>query len=501
VRSLCGGFVAVEGVSINKEVQIVCPTVPAVLTQEEIMSFSSLPNCSRLRRRVSAVLRALAFSLLMGGSAALHAQSVGYVLGFNGITAFNTATNTVTANIPVDPSQFSLDSQIIASPDGSRVYALYEGNASVPSKILVIDTASNTAVATIPNVGAAPLGLAITPDGAHIYVADQLNAVFVVDTATNTVEASSIALSGNPSSLIVTPNGAQLYVAQEGGRSVSIINTATNAVVGSPIFIGCNPLTKMAVTPDGTQVYVGCAQPGQVVAISTATNTVTATIPLDTVDFRLAVSPDGTQLYVSGLVSGSVGVISTATNTLTSAIPVGSFPTGVGVTPDGAAAYVAVRSNSTVTQIDTATNTIVATGIPVASQPNDLTIFNMTTPFAAFTITNLVVNGNLHEQGAVTLGPNSQGVDLANQPLTLTVNNFSLTIPAGSFRQVGGNLHFVFNGTVDGLPVEFNLKAVNGSSSQFTYVVNVQGVSIGGPDPATVGLKIGENTGTTTAAF
>ncbi len=456
------------------------------------------------RNRIfSGFLRFFIFTLLAAALPlkSLHAQTVGYTLGIDHITVTNIPANTTAASIPFDPNQFSLQSQIVNSPDGTRVYALFEGNASVPSAILVIDTATNTPVATISNVGVAPLGLAITPDGAHIYVADQINAVFIVDTATNTVEPNPIALGGNPSSLIVTPDGTRVYVAQEGGKSVSVISTATNTVVGPPIPIGCVPLTKMAITPDGTQVYVGCLAPGEVVAISTATNTVNATIPFDGVDFRVAVTPDGSQVYVSGITSNSVGVIATATNTLTTTIPVGPQPTGVAVTPDGSDVYVTVRGNSTASEIDTGTNTVVASGIPVAADPQDLTIFNLTSPFAAFTIDNLVINNNLHEQGDFTLGANTGGIDLANQPLTLTVNNFSLTIPAGSFRQVGGNMHFVFNGTVNGLSVNFNLKAVNGSSSQFTYVVDVHGVTIGGPNPATVSLKIGHNSGTTTAPF
>jgi hypothetical protein len=62
-------------------------------------------------------------------------------------------------------------------------------------------------------------------------------------------------------------------------------------------------------------------------------------------------------------------------------------------------------------------------------------------------------------------------------------------------------MHFVFNGAVNGLGVNFNIKAVHGSSTQFTYVVDVHGANVTGPDPATVGLKIGHNTGTTTAEF
>jgi hypothetical protein len=78
----------------------------------------------------------------------------------------------------------------------------------------------------------------------------------------------------------------------------------------------------------------------------------------------------------------------------------------------------------------------------------------------------------------------------------------ALTIPPGSFKQVGGNLHFVLNATINGLQVKFNLKAANGSSSQFTYMVNIQGVDLTAqPDPMTVGLKVGRNTGATTVEF
>jgi YVTN family beta-propeller protein len=451
-------------------------------------------------RILAGFLRLFIFSLLVAALplTSLHAQTVGYTLGGgNSITVTNIPANTTAATISVGAVQ--LPSVIVNSPDGTRVYALYEGAVGFPSTVVVIDTSSNTIVATISPVGEAPLGLAITPDGKTLYVADQISQVVIVDTASNAV-TGSIPVTGNPFSAAITPDGTRLYVALEGNGGAAIIDIATKTVVGAIPF-SCILPAKMAVTPDGTQLYVACVGPGKVIAISTATNTVSANIPFDGADLRLAIAPDGSTVYVSGLTSNAVGVIDTATNTVIATIPVGPSPTGVAVTPDGADVYVVNRGNGTANEIDTATNTVVASGIPVAGGPQDLTVFNLTTPFAAFTIDNLNINNNLHEQGDFTLGANTGGIDLANQPLTLTVNDFSLTIPAGSFRQVGGNMHFVFNGTVNGMKVNFNLKATNGSSSQFTYVVDVHGVSIGGPNPATVGLKIGHNSGTTTAPF
>ena len=45
-----------------------------------------------------------------------------------------------------------------------------------------------------------------------------------------------------------------LYVANDGDDTVSVIDTATNTVVGLPIPVGVPP--RVAVTPDGTKVYV-----------------------------------------------------------------------------------------------------------------------------------------------------------------------------------------------------------------------------------------------------
>ncbi len=50
----------------------------------------------------------------------------------------------------------------------------------------VIDTATNTVTATIP-VGPEPYGVAVTPDGSKVYVANFSNSVSVIATATNTV--------------------------------------------------------------------------------------------------------------------------------------------------------------------------------------------------------------------------------------------------------------------------------------------------------------------------
>ena len=75
--------------------------------------------------------------------------------------------------------------------------------------VSVIDTATNTVLATIP-VGAVPVGVAITPDGTRAYVTNAGdNTVLVIDTATNTVVASIPA--ANPQEVAITPDGTRAY--------------------------------------------------------------------------------------------------------------------------------------------------------------------------------------------------------------------------------------------------------------------------------------------------
>jgi YVTN family beta-propeller protein len=80
--------------------------------------------------------------------------------------------------------------------------------------------------------------VAVTPDGKHVYVAG--NVVSVIDTATNTVVAT-VPVGTRPAGIAITPDGKHVYVANNGSNSVSVIETASNIAVGNPITVGRNP--------------------------------------------------------------------------------------------------------------------------------------------------------------------------------------------------------------------------------------------------------------------
>lgn len=150
----------------------------------------------------------------------------------NGVTVINTATNSVVTNIPVEADVTIAPA---VTPNGAFVYVTCldfpSGSHFGNSKVAVIDTATNTVVAIVPlRVESFSLGVAITPDGAFAYVANNFssNSLSVIDTATNT-EVASLPVGLFPTGIAVTPDGAFVYVTNAGDNTVSVVRTTPTA--------------------------------------------------------------------------------------------------------------------------------------------------------------------------------------------------------------------------------------------------------------------------------
>jgi YVTN family beta-propeller protein len=115
----------------------------------------------------------------------------------------------------------------------------------------------------------------MTGDGTLAYVSNQLsNTVGVIDTANRVLLGTSFAVGEGPAGIAVTPDGSSVYVANSGERSVSAINTVSSevksiAIEGSPQMV--------AMAPDGKFAYVTSdtgETPGSVSIIEVTSNTV-----------------------------------------------------------------------------------------------------------------------------------------------------------------------------------------------------------------------------------
>ncbi len=280
-------------------------------------------------------------------------------LNSNTVSVINTVSNTLTATVPVGTEPFG----VAVSPDGTRVYV---ANTKYGDRgtVSVIDTAINKVTATV-DIGYkySPCGVAITPDGKKVYVADRdIKKVSVIDTSTNTVTAT-VSVGINPLGVAITPDGKKAYVTNRYSNNVSVIDTGTNTVTAT-VKVELGPC-GVTVNKAGTVLYITNCESNTVSVIDTSTNTVTATVPVGKWPMGIAVSPDGTKAYVANEGSNNVSVIDTATKTVIATVKVGKNPYGIAVSPDGTKVYAANSGDdddlgNTVSVIDTTTNKVVA---------------------------------------------------------------------------------------------------------------------------------------------
>ncbi len=327
--------------------------------------------------------------------------------------------------------------------------------------------------------GAVPLAVAITPDGRFAYVVNGgSNGVSVIDTATNTVVGvpggSEIAVGPTPVAIAITPDGRFAYVVNGGNATepggVSVIETATNTVVGVPggreIAVGARP-AAIAITPDGRFAYVVNGDSNGVSVIDTATNEVktigaSTEVPVGVQPRGIAITPDGRFAYVVNRSSESVSVIDIATDQVlpldgSRQIPVGNIPRSIAITPDGRFAYVLVRGQA-VAVIDVAQNRVLEVGgapdIPIGAPPQAIAI----APDGRFAY---VANGTPTEPtaGSVSLIDTAHNslVDLGGMT-SIAVGGIAIAIaitpdqsPTASFTASAGP-----RATRPGMPVSFD---------------------------------------------
>jgi YVTN family beta-propeller protein len=253
------------------------------------------------------------------------AGTIAYVANSDGATVsiIDIATNTVTGTI----NGFDGPSGFVIAPNGVLAYVNnYGGPLGVGSgngtTVNVVNLLTNTIVGTI-TVGLAPAGLAITPDGAFVYVINYVDGnpgtgtISIIQTSTQSVVGRISGFSG-PFGIAITPNGRFAYVTNFGsndfapvGRTVSVVDLSTNTIVAT-IELGIQP-AGIAITPDGCLAYV------------TNYNT-------------LYLGPGFTNLTAG---EGIVNIIDLCTNrVIPPAITVGSSPNAVAISPNGLFAYV-----------------------------------------------------------------------------------------------------------------------------------------------------------------
>jgi hypothetical protein len=202
---------------------------------------------------------------------------------------------------------------IAANPNGEYVY-VGDPRLSSGDGVDVMSTASNKVVNSL-DIGSD--GLVVSPDGKYLYTvgypyfnAPQLM-VWQVSTASGTVVAtatlpSTFTLTTQTEPLAISPDGATLYVAGQdnsaGVQALAAVNTATMSVRMMDLPSVAGIIEGIAVSADGSDVYVGTAGAwpnSGLYTVAAVSGAVVGSHPFGTVLY-VTVAPNGTVYVTDG---------------------------------------------------------------------------------------------------------------------------------------------------------------------------------------------------------
>jgi YVTN family beta-propeller protein len=256
--------------------------------------------------------------------------------GTQSLQVVNTATSTVTQTLRY-PAPDALFVGLAFTPDGKTLFASGGGNNLI-RRYTVNDgmLTEGKPIMLLTPANPLPAGIAVTPDGQRLLVADQqADALSVVDLATNVVH--SAAAGHHPYAVVASADGHSAYVTDQGANSVSVLDiTGPEPAAQKTITVGTHP-NKAVASTDGSTLYVANGDSDEICVIDTATAAVTRTISLapypgaqvGSNPDALALSADGHTLYAANAGNNDVAVIDLASGHVTGLIPTAWYPTAL----------------------------------------------------------------------------------------------------------------------------------------------------------------------------
>ncbi len=260
-------------------------------------------------------------------------------------------TGRLPTGVRLDPAGHSYDVgsfplTAVLSPDGTRIVLLLNGWRE--QGVQVVDRSTGAVLQTLPQ-RAAFLGLAFSPDGQTLYASGGNQDVVyryawaqgratLTDSLILAYKANNAKGRRYPAGLAPSPDGRTLYVAENLGDSLAVIDLSSGRVV-QRLPVGRYPY-GVAVSSAGT-VYVSEWGGHTVSVLAPSADGKLAVVDRMSVSRHpsaLLLNPDGSRLFVASASTDRIYVIDTRTRAVVSTLsdPPGS-PTTEGSTPDGMA--------------------------------------------------------------------------------------------------------------------------------------------------------------------
>src|ERR1700686_3055134 len=266
-----------------------------------------------------------------------------------------------------------------------RLYVSDESGGNV----VVVDPVAAKVIATIA-VGRRPRGIAVSADGARLYVAlsgspnagpnvdesklpppdRRYDGIGVVDLHSHKL-INTFPSNADPETFAISHDGKTLYTSNEDTGMLSAIDLVSGTVRAA-VTVGSEP-EGVAVSGDDRIVYTACETSNQVYAIDTRTMKVIATIATMARPRSVLLSTKRHTGYVTDEIGGSITVFSTENYSVLKTIPLGDpklvRPMGVVASADGQLLYVTTGRAGALIEIDPVSGKILRTMNDVGKRP------------------------------------------------------------------------------------------------------------------------------------
>jgi len=218
--------------------------------------------------------------------------------------------------------------QVAVSPDGATLYVASEDSG----RVMFMDARTGTIRATLV-VGGEPEGLAASPDGKLVYATSEEDSTIAVIDALQPRVLAHIPVGERPRSIAFDGSGARAFVTGENDASLSVIDVASGKVAQRAIISGqtVRPM-GVAVSPAGA-VFVTTGRGGKLARFDAATLAPAGDAQVGERPWGVALSPDGAFAFTANGPSNDVAMVDSASMKVAARFKVGDRPWGVATVP------------------------------------------------------------------------------------------------------------------------------------------------------------------------
>ncbi|HEX7251553.1 MAG TPA: bifunctional YncE family protein/alkaline phosphatase family protein [Thermoanaerobaculia bacterium] len=243
-------------------------------------------------------------------------------------------TQTITQEAAFYGAAFSPDGRSLYVSGGNEdavfVYGWTDGGATLERKIVLGAQKENKTGSRYP------AGLAVSPDGSHLYVAENVaDALAVINLQTGDIQR--LATDHYPFAVEVASNGA-VYVSAWGADTISFFRPRRDGTLfpTGRLRVGLHP-SALLTNQSGSRLYATLSGSDRIVVVDTHARRVERRLedpapagPSEgSTPNALALSPDEKELYVAEANNNAIAVFDAARSRLKGRIPTDWYPTAV----------------------------------------------------------------------------------------------------------------------------------------------------------------------------